>query len=163
MKWYFTGQWTDGAGRPVKVAPIQVTQSARSIPLEVAAEAWKEYAAQGHGRQSLERLCERGGFGASEMAILLYERIKRIESTRMETFAGQPGFPAESPEQERSMRRDRYPPRFDSETPAAPVCRFCQLIPCICVTSPETGVCNCGPNAACSVCAGLKASTTANR
>ena len=38
------------------------------------------------------------------------------EGPTQETFAGQPGFPSESPEQERSMRRDRYPPRFDSET-----------------------------------------------
>jgi hypothetical protein len=29
--------------------------------------------------------------------------------------------------------------------------------------TPETRVCNCGPNEACGVCAGLKARSTANR
>lgn len=36
-----------------------------------------------------------------------------------ETFAGTPGFPPETREQERSMRRDRYPPRFEPEKKAA--------------------------------------------
>ncbi len=48
------------------------------VPLVVAEEAHKEYAAQGYS-QSLARLNERGGFGAAELAILLYQRIKRLE------------------------------------------------------------------------------------
>lgn len=48
------------------------------MPLVVAEEAHKEYAAQGYS-QSLARLNERGGFGAAELAILLYQRIKRLE------------------------------------------------------------------------------------
>ena len=46
---------------------------------EVAREAYKEYAAQGHGDQSFELLHERGGFGCKELAQLLFERIKRLE------------------------------------------------------------------------------------
>ncbi len=80
MNWYLNnGVWVNGSGVPMKAAPMQ-THSEKGVPWDVSAEAWKEYAAQGHGRQSHERLCERGGFGAAELAILLYERIKRIES-----------------------------------------------------------------------------------
>lgn len=64
---------------PMKTAPIQTGQE-RDVPWDVSAEAYKEYAAQYGTSQSLERLCERGGFGASELAILLFERIKRLES-----------------------------------------------------------------------------------
>lgn len=60
-------------------APMQCDRG-DTAPLAVAAEAWKEYAAQGHGSQSLERINERGGFHAAELAILLYERIKRLEA-----------------------------------------------------------------------------------
>jgi hypothetical protein len=52
----------------------------RSIPKVIAEEGYKEYAAQYGTSQSFERLHERGGFGAEELCILLYERIKRIES-----------------------------------------------------------------------------------
>jgi hypothetical protein len=68
--------------QPERSAPVQ-TAGLRSVPWEVSAEAWKEYAAQGHGDQSHERLCERGGFGAAELAILLYDRIKRLEEERV--------------------------------------------------------------------------------
>jgi len=79
MRWYFNnGRWENGAGVPLKVAPIQ-THLEKSVPWDVSAEAWKEYADQGHGSQSHERICERAGFGAAELAILLYERIKRLE------------------------------------------------------------------------------------
>jgi len=49
------------------------------IPSIVAAEAYKEYVAQHGTIQSFERLCERGGFTPSELAILLFNRIKRLE------------------------------------------------------------------------------------
>ncbi len=65
-------------GKVGRSAPVQ-THGERDVPWEVSAEAWKEYAAQGHGDQSHERLCERGGFGVAELAILLYDRIKRLE------------------------------------------------------------------------------------
>jgi hypothetical protein len=53
----------------------------------VAAEAYKEYAAQYGTGQSLARLNERGGFGWSELAILLYERIKRLEAAHASSAA----------------------------------------------------------------------------
>lgn len=55
-------------------------QPERACPREVSEEAYKEYVAQGHGDQSHARLLERGGFGSVEMAIFLYQRIKRLES-----------------------------------------------------------------------------------
>lgn len=86
--WTLTnGQWTDGAGRPIETAPLQnyalYARSAHSgtrpgIPLEVAQEAYKEYASQYGTSQSLQRLNERGGFDATELAILLFERIQRL-------------------------------------------------------------------------------------
>lgn len=86
MNWIcFNGVWTDGAGNLMKIAPLQLNPHDRQIPWPVAVEAYKEYAAQHGTTQSLERLCERGGFSATELAILLYERIKRIEQPRMET------------------------------------------------------------------------------
>jgi hypothetical protein len=52
------------------------------IPRIIAEEAYKEYAAQNGTSQSFERLCQRGGFCPSELAILLFERIKRLEVGR---------------------------------------------------------------------------------
>jgi hypothetical protein len=75
----YNGQWQLN-GKPVKVAPVQITPYGNQhIPYEVAEEAYKEYLEQHGSGQSLQRLCERGGFSASEMAILLYDRIKRLE------------------------------------------------------------------------------------
>jgi hypothetical protein len=51
----------------------------RGIPKPVAEEAYKEYSTQFGVSQSLERICERQGFGAIELAMLLYIRIKRLE------------------------------------------------------------------------------------
>lgn len=83
MKWFcINGVWSDGAGRPIPYAPLQAYLPygrTPGIPMPVAEEAWKEYDAQGHGDQSLKRINERGGFDAAELAILLYERIKRLE------------------------------------------------------------------------------------
>jgi hypothetical protein len=80
MQYYLiNGVWKDGLFNvELKTAPIQ-THMEKDVPWDVSREAWKEYAAQGHGNQSHERLCERGGFAASELAILLYERIQRLE------------------------------------------------------------------------------------
>lgn len=79
MDWInHNGVWKLGL-TPCKVAPVQVKHGEGQVPYEVAEEAYKEYKAQYGGTQSLERLCERGGFGCAELAILLYERIKRLE------------------------------------------------------------------------------------
>lgn len=59
--------------------PMQPEDDSRRIPMEISAEAWKEYAAQGHGDQSHQRMIQRGGFGSVELAILLFQRIKRLE------------------------------------------------------------------------------------
>ena len=71
--------WVDGAGNPIKVAPVQIHgYGPKGIPYPIAEEAYKEYAAQYGTQQSLERLCERGGFGWEELATLLYERCLRL-------------------------------------------------------------------------------------
>ena len=68
-------------GENVKLFPVQSNRDDRVIPWAIAEEAYKEYVAQ-HGKdQSLERLAERHGFGCSELAILLYQRIKRLEAS----------------------------------------------------------------------------------
>lgn len=59
--------------------PLQSAES-RTIDRYIAEEAYKEYCDRGQGSQSFERLHERGGFGAIELAYLLYGRIKRIQS-----------------------------------------------------------------------------------
>jgi hypothetical protein len=80
----WNGQWQDRAtGLPAETAPVQlVPRIDARVPVEIAQEAYKEYAAQHGTSQSFERLCERGGFSATELAILLYERIKRLECTQ---------------------------------------------------------------------------------
>jgi hypothetical protein len=75
--WCAGPQWPGRDG--VVHVPVQPEDPGR-VPLEVSAEAWKEYAAQGHGDQSHERIIQRGGFGSLELAILLFQRIKRLES-----------------------------------------------------------------------------------
>jgi len=79
MHFYRTnGVWNAGdPKKPIPTAPIQ--NHCTEVPLVVAEEAYKEYAVQFGSSQSLKRLNERGGFAASELAILLYERIKRLE------------------------------------------------------------------------------------
>ena len=76
------GVWQDGAGRTLPTAPVQKSQDImgdHKIPRIVAEEAYKEYAAQHGTSQTFDRLCERGGFGQSELSILLFNRIKRLE------------------------------------------------------------------------------------
>jgi hypothetical protein len=85
MRYCVNGKWVDGSSKPLRTLPIQVTQRCMGdseIPAEIVEEAYKEYAARYGTAQSLERLCERGGFGVAELARLLYDRIKRIETER---------------------------------------------------------------------------------
>lgn len=49
------------------------------IPWEHAEEAYEEYKARYGADQSLERLAERGGFGAEEIVRLLCWRIQRLK------------------------------------------------------------------------------------
>jgi hypothetical protein len=84
----FNGKWN------VPTLPIQKIQGytgGGQIPRVVAEEAYKEYSAQYGTSQSLERLCERGGFGAEELAILLYDRIKRLESAALSSSTAPAG------------------------------------------------------------------------
>lgn len=74
----YNGTWQDRGGRPVETFPIQDNSRDREVPLEVAEEAYKEYKARYGSSQSLKRLGERGGFGSSEIAILLYQRCRRL-------------------------------------------------------------------------------------
>lgn len=50
----------------------------REVDWKIAEVAYKEYKAQYGNSQSLERIVERGGFGAKEIVVLLYEWIVRI-------------------------------------------------------------------------------------
>jgi hypothetical protein len=80
MRWCcVNGVWQDGAGRPLETCPVQVLSSDRRVPRELAEEAYKEYAAQYGISQTLDRLCERGGFSTTELMGLLFDRIKRLE------------------------------------------------------------------------------------
>jgi hypothetical protein len=63
-----------------------------TIPLVVAKEGHKEYVFHGGAGQSLERLNERGGFAGSELAILLFGRIKRLEKEREREGSGIAGL-----------------------------------------------------------------------
>ena len=44
------------------------------VPWAMSAKAWEAYAAEGHGDQSHERLCERGGFGVEEFCACILGR-----------------------------------------------------------------------------------------
>jgi hypothetical protein len=68
--------WRDSNGEVIECAPLQPS---RSIPLFVAEEGYKEYVEQFSNSQDLNCLNQRGGFGAAELCILLYYRIKRLE------------------------------------------------------------------------------------
>jgi hypothetical protein len=64
---------------PVQASTINV------CPKEIVEKAYEEYSAQGNSDQSLERLCERGGFSWSEIASLLMDFIDKrdAEITRL--------------------------------------------------------------------------------
>jgi hypothetical protein len=74
------GTWKAN-GQDVPVFPIQDTRGQAAVPLPVAEEAYKEYVAQYGHCQTLTRLAERGGFGAAEIAILLFERCQRLDTS----------------------------------------------------------------------------------
>ncbi len=60
---------------------------------EIAREAYKEYADEGHGGQSFERLQERGGFDVTELIALLYCRCRRLETgQRSDLYTGGKAF-----------------------------------------------------------------------
>ena len=50
------------------------------IPKEIAQVVWEQYAKDGHGSQSVERIGERGGFGWYEIVFYLYSKITEFES-----------------------------------------------------------------------------------
>lgn len=59
-------------------APIQMPHHGHTphglqfrVPWRIHKKAWEQYARLGHGSQSAERLAERGGFGLTELIILL--------------------------------------------------------------------------------------------
>lgn len=60
--------------------PLQ--EDRRPVPWSWAEEAYREYAFCYGTSQTLERIAERGGFGAVEMIHLLVSRIKRMEATK---------------------------------------------------------------------------------
>lgn len=74
------GKWRTWGGLPIESFPLLIKEKDNTIPLIVAEEAYKEYAAQFGTQQTLNRLGERGGFGVSELAILLFERIKKLDT-----------------------------------------------------------------------------------
>lgn len=51
----------------------------REVDWDIAEIAYFEYTAQYGRSQSLERLAERGGFGAKELVNLLANHIKRMQ------------------------------------------------------------------------------------
>lgn len=59
--------WRDGGREDMKM----YTYPAFTIPWAVAEIAYAQYVAWFGGTQSLERLAERGGFGADELLMLL--------------------------------------------------------------------------------------------
>jgi hypothetical protein len=60
-----------GARAPVQADHSRKGHAAGTVPWNVHEQAWQQYAALGHGRQSVERIAERGGFGYDEIACLL--------------------------------------------------------------------------------------------
>ena len=70
MKWI-----RDLSGDRVRAQPERLT----GVPVEIAREAYEEYAAQFGRDQSFERLHERGGFGTTELIYLLFGRIRRMQ------------------------------------------------------------------------------------
>ena len=77
----YNPRWTfDGEMQPIQTSDIANGPLAQNrVPEEIAREAYAEYADEGHGHQSFERLHERGGFAMYETMILLYNRIKRLQ------------------------------------------------------------------------------------
>ncbi len=50
------------------------------IPKEIVQIVWEQYAKDGHGSQSLDRIGERGGFGWYEITFYLYSKIQELQN-----------------------------------------------------------------------------------
>lgn len=72
----FDGTAWEKDGLPVRSVAIQ---PCATVPIAIAREAHKEYVNRYGTGQTLSRICERGGFGGAELAILLYDRVKHLE------------------------------------------------------------------------------------
>jgi len=89
-RWYHSGSFSSGNSSKIKTVPWQTEGLARrreradppQLPEEIARLAYEEYANQGHGGQSFERLHERGGFGVTEVITLLADLVERERSRR---------------------------------------------------------------------------------
>jgi hypothetical protein len=97
------------SGTPVeRTFPIQGPTSHRRIPWWLAEEAFAVYSSRYGMSQSLERLAERGGFGAEEMDLFVpgwrdrIDRVKRLEASV-----------AALTERARRVETAREPRRFD--------------------------------------------------
>lgn len=74
----FRARWYTGtAERQQRVAMQRSTVTERGVPEAIARLAYEEYANQGHGSQSFDRLHERGGFSETEIVLLLADLIER--------------------------------------------------------------------------------------
>lgn len=72
MPWQIPRRWRTGR------AP---GDGSDTVPEPIARLAYEEYANQGHGGQSFERIHERGGFGVTEVVNLLADLIERERET----------------------------------------------------------------------------------
>lgn len=84
-RWYHSGAFSSGNDERIKTVPWQTESFSRrndrdrrpKLPEDIARLAYEEYANQGHGNQSFDRLHERGGFGVSEVICLLADLVER--------------------------------------------------------------------------------------
>lgn len=67
----------DKGGMPVQRESAVRERDRLYLHPDVIRMAYAEYAAQGHGNQSLERLNERAGFGLLEVVMLLADALER--------------------------------------------------------------------------------------
>jgi hypothetical protein len=86
LPWVFSAtlkKWVDSrTDNPVRAFKISIELADYSIPWQVAEEAFKEYQERFTDMSSLEEVERSGGFGAAELALLLYERVKRVEQEK---------------------------------------------------------------------------------
>lgn len=74
----FPSRWYTGRAGVQKRVPMQHSRHHEpGIPEPIARLAYEEYANQGHGSQSFDRLHERGGFSEAEIVLLLSDLIER--------------------------------------------------------------------------------------
>lgn len=95
-RWYHGGFFSVGNAERIKTVPWQTNGFARRqdhsrrprLPEEIARLAYEEYANQGHGGQSFDRLHERGGFGVTEVICLLADLVERERASHHEGASG---------------------------------------------------------------------------